>query len=252
MPAPAANVAPNSVLFPGERLEARVDQGGIDLAALHVSFGAPCRAGDDVIIPAAAHAESAGVFAALSSGELDSVSWLERASGLPRWARVVVDTPKTRAELEVGFEPGSYSWRFRRPGKPDRERRLPLPAGAEAHDVISALGAARALFGDGELHVLVGRRLWHIALAHQGSESVSVGGESHDAVRIDGTARRLMPHSFKRSRFPVSIALWLSADSYRMPLRARLTHRDKTVEIDLVDYRLDPPPREPPRPCARP
>jgi len=252
MPVQAEAVAPNSVLFPGERLEARVDQGGIDLASLHVSFGTPCRAGDEVLIPAAAHAESAGVFAAFSLGELDSVSWLERGSGLPRWARVVVDTPKTRAELDVGFEQGAYSWRFRRPGKPDRERRLPLPEGAEGHDIISALGAARALTNESELHVLVGRRLWHIALANQGSESVSVGGESHDAVRIDGNARRLMPHSFKRSRFPVTIGLWLSDDSYRMPLRARLTHRDKTVEIDLVDYRFDPPPREPPAPCARP
>jgi hypothetical protein len=252
-PPESAPASRHTLLFPGEHIEAKVDRAGFDLASLHVNFGSPCRTGDDLFVPVMAHAESAGFMAAVSSGELDSVSWLEHASGLPRFSEVRIDTDKTRAKLQLGFEPTGFSYRYRREGRPVRERSHALPEGALGHDVISALGATRALAAQGQgeatLHVVVGRRLWRIDIQHKGSENVTVGGEEHHASRLDGYAWRLMTESFKPARVPVELSMWLSDDVYRTPLRARVTKKDKTVEIDLVDYRLEPPPREPPPPC---
>jgi hypothetical protein len=79
--------------------------------------------------------------------------------------------------------------------------------------------------------VLVGRRLWRVSGKVEKKETCETAAGTYACIKLSGTARR----SGKRD--PVALVLWLSDDSWRLPLKARLQRPLGNLELDLLDTR---------------
>jgi len=247
------------MLYPGERFEAQISRGMLTVGSVSLVVDAPCLQDGVEVVPTSSHAERVGLYGAVKPGKVDTVSWLDRATGLPRWTRSAGETPRRFLDVSGTFERHEYYYAYRSKGrsstkkpKTRRKSRL-LPPGELTYEGHSALGALRSWASvpgaHGVMHVILGRSLWRVELDVGQPAQVSVGGESHDAILVQGTARRV---SFKleTSKRAQRWSLWISDDDRRLPLKARVEHRKGVVDIELTDYELEPPPDEPPAACS--
>ncbi len=238
------------MLFPGERIEAQVTRGVLTVGVLTLQVDEPCLHDGVEVVPTQSHAERAGLYGSVNPGQIDTLTWLERATGLPRWTRSVAETPKRTVDVAVSFEPdwahSIYRSTSHQRDKPPRTRRKtrPLPTGELTYDGHAALGALRSWAtmpgARGTMHVVLGRKLWRLELEVGQPAEVNVGGESHQAIIIKGTARRMTTKLSLMSRVR-HWSIWISDDDRRLPLRARVEHRKETIDLELVDYDFDPP-----------
>ncbi len=237
------------MLFPGERFEAQVSRGVLTVGSLSLVVDEPCLQDGVAVIPTLSHAERVGLYGAVQPGRVDTVSWLERATGLPLWNRSAGETPKRNVKVAVTFDRHEYHYAYRsrrhsatKPSKTRRKSR-PLPPGELTYDGHAALGALRSWAGapgaHGVMHVVLGRVLWRLELQVGQPGEVSVGGETQEAICIEGTARRIS-RKLEPSKRARRWSLWISDDERRLPLKARLEHRKAMIDLELQDYEFEP------------
>ena len=75
------------MLYPGERFEAQISRGMLTVGSVSLVVDAPCLQDGVEVVPTSSHAERVGLYGAVKPGKVDTVSWLDRATGLPRWTR---------------------------------------------------------------------------------------------------------------------------------------------------------------------
>lgn len=80
-----------------------------------------------------------------------------------------------------------------------------------------------------QVDVVVGRRLWRVTGQVEKKQTCQTAAGDHPCIRLSGTARRT------GRREPVDLALWLSDDQWRLPLRARVEHSLGDLELELLD-----------------
>ncbi|MBW2458115.1 MAG: DUF3108 domain-containing protein [Deltaproteobacteria bacterium] len=246
------------MLFPGERFEAQVSRGVLTVGSITLVVDEACLQDGAEVIPTLSHAERVGLYGIVEPGRVDTVSWLERATGLPLWNRSAGETPKRSVNVAVTFDRHEYHYAYRsrrhsatKPGK-TRHKSRPLPPGEITYDGHAALGALRSWATTpgthGMMHVVLGRVLWRVELEVGHPGEVSVGGETHDAILIEGTARRVTT-KLKPSKRARRWSLWISDDEQRLPLKARVEHRKGIIDIELADYEFEPPEAKRLAPC---
>ena len=113
-------------------------------------------------------------------------------------------------------------------------------------DPLSGLFALRAMaLNDGEkidLDILDGNALWRVdAVAHHGArvrlEGDAPGTPSHQAIRIDGVARRIDDVGRPRPNYaPRHMTLWLSDDAFRVLLRMEADTDFGRCALELTSY----------------
>jgi hypothetical protein len=255
---PAAGPQLGPMLFPGERFEAQVSRGVLTVGSLGFVVEQPCLQDGVAVLPTRSHAERVGLYGAVRPGHVDTVSWLDPATALPRWNRSAGETPKRSINVAVTFDGHQYHYAYRSKRHSStkepktRRKTRPLPPGEHAYDGHAALGALRSWATvpgtHGVIHVVLGRLLWRIDLEVGQPGEVSVGGETHDAILIQGTARRVSPklEPSKRARH---WSVWISDDDRRLPLKARVEHRKGMVDLELQDYEYEPPETRELAPC---
>jgi hypothetical protein len=247
---PRSEPAIGPMLFPGERIEAQVNRGVLTVGVITLQVEAPCLEDGVEVVPILSHAERSGLYGAVTPGRVDTLSWSERATGLPRWARSVGETAKRTVDIAATFDPTEvhtiYTSVFHDGDKPPRTRRKSseLLPGELTYDGHAALGALRswatAPGARGVMQVVLGRKIWRLELNVSQPTEVRVGGEVHEAILIEGTARRLTSKLTLMGKVR-RWSIWISDDDRRLPLKARVDYRKETIDIELVDYDFEPP-----------
>jgi hypothetical protein len=240
----AAGTVAGPMLYAGERFEVHAATSGVTLASLSLEVAPPCRFKGEEMLPVIAHAERKGIASAFASGHIDSTSFLEVQERMPRFQYTHVERTKRSYDLATEWLVDGYRHRHQIVGRKVRDKTVSLPPDMLVYEPLSAVGAMRTWSGQlgaqDAVHVLMGRRLWRLDLHVAEHDSVWIGDESRQAVRIDGIARRVMTRQLKTGRAVRKWSLWVSDDAQRLPLRATIeTRKQRVIELSLVDYAFE-------------
>jgi Protein of unknown function (DUF3108) len=232
-------------LWSGEHLLAEVSTAGMTVAEYQLWVEAPCLAAGRPALPVGSKAQRRGIYAAFSASGADAISWLDAETGAPLQARSTVIAGDTTKRTVVHFGQDHYDYVYERDSKVGRRRNYrtekahPTPSHVRIHDMHSTLALMREwshqIGTRGTVHTVVGRFLYRVEIEVMGRERVDAGGESYDAIRIDGVARRLSSR-LKLRKLARHWSLWLSDEPIRMPVRAQLKTRKRSFLAELVRY----------------
>ncbi len=248
--APAGSSEPGFV--EGERLVVIILSHGFTVGEVELAVGPRCIHRGVEVLQVRSHAERIGLYGILEHRTDDLLSWLDVLSGIPLRARSVSETDKRISDTSTVFGQDGYRYLTRRTYKRKRSRRSkrsrrpprwqdrPLPEGQPANDAHSGLGLLRSRAAElvaGRLHMVFTRRLWRVDVDAATREPVRIDAGSYEAIRLDGTARRLSTKLKPRKQVR-SWSLWLSDNSRRLPLKARVESRKGIVELELKSHEL--------------
>jgi hypothetical protein len=201
----------HTVAYPGESMQYQVSVHGLTLAHAQVAVGQPGWIEGRRAIIVRAHVSTNAIFDFLGQATLDLVTTIDLATGSP--IRSVIDAAAT-VDGKHEHEHKDHVW-------PADE--------AGGHDVLSVAGAIRAWQShpDEHLELAVGltRHLLHVAMWDAGRERIA----NVPAIHYDGVVDD-----------DLRVALWVSDDASRVPLRFEVVTKWGTLVAELTEY-LPPP-----------
>jgi hypothetical protein len=236
-------------LWAGEQVTAEVSFKGVTIGEYRLWIAGPCLAEGKPALSVVSTARRTGFYSAFDDSGGEALSLIDAASGRPLGSRSRVESRSSVRHYRVNFLEGHYrvvyAWQSKRSPRTNQSDRLrPAPPHVPLHDLHSALGLLRVWAAKpgtrGSLHVVFGSRLYRVDVEVGEREEVTVGGSTFDAVRIEGTAR-LLTKELVASAKARHLALWISDEPARLPLRARMDTRKGVVEADLTSYTQSPP-----------
>jgi hypothetical protein len=224
-------------LFGRERLTGQAVILGIPAADATISIDGDCQAASGPVTILTS-VRATGLFALLARSWLTMDTTLSPTLGLPDSGHTEIEIGKKHRKYTVAYGPGLYRYEYLRSDGPPINEAVPLPPGARAHDLHTAvllLRSWRPLPGTkGEFLAVLGRRLWQVDLVFQGPDVAVMNDGPRPAVLIEGLARKLdgNPRERPERRFRV----WVSDDVDRVPLRAVAESEFGNVQIEATSY----------------
>lgn len=212
-PAPSAT---SHVLGRPERLAARVDLLGIELASLESEL---CPQASDTPVVVTRVTPSSLVQLIRRTGGTARTE-LARGSFAARSSEYEMLEGDLVRHYVVEHEPGRFRYSYDNRGKMSQTGSDAVPEAADPHDLHSAvllLRSWRPRLGEAaHFFVVLGRRLWRVEVSARGPEMLTHQGVPQLGYRIDGEAVRLWePSQIAPRRF----SMWFSEDPARVPLR---------------------------------
>ena len=259
-PVSAGPPAPNIGLWAGEQVTAEVVYKGVTVGEYRLWVAPPCLAEGRPVLPVVSTARRVGIYGAFDDSGGEAMSWLDPTSGRPVANRSRVESRVFIRRYLVSFLEGHYRVALERQSKrSDRtshtDRLQQAPPHVPIHDVHSALGLLRVWAGTpgkrGSLHVVFGSRLHRVDVQVAERERITVGGSTFDAIRIDGTDR-VLRKDLTVGKKVRNLALWVSDEPARLPLKAQIEARKGIVEAELTSYSQSPPAPAPTAACDSP
>jgi hypothetical protein len=209
--------APASGRARAEVLHASVEVFGLEIASLDSTT---CLAADGGATLETA-VEPAALVKAIRSAGGEAKTELLGAGLLPASSDYTFRDGDVVRHYQVDYRAGGYAYVYDNGGIERRTGTLPIPEGAEPHDMQSALLLLRAwrprLDETAYFYVVLGRRPWRVDVTSRGPEMVKLGDDPRLTHRIDGVAVRLGGGSDAPP--PKRFSLWLAEGSERVPLR---------------------------------
>ncbi len=189
--------------------------------------------------------ESAGVAKLFRDVRDDMQTWMNLTTGLPMRHASDLHSSGKRFASQATFGPHGATIVYQRHNQAERKIRRHVPDGEVLYDLHSALGALRGWDptpGDAvHFYSLNGRWVWYSELEARGVETVRTAMGLHAAIVIRGTSVRLMPNlEPDPKKIPRKVTVWVSDDSFRMPLRMTAEAEYGRLQAELIDYRQPP------------
>ena len=152
------------------------------------------------------------------------------------------EAPRKNRELATTFGDKFLVQKIQRPGRQYNRRRI---IAGPRFDPISTLYSLRSVRlprgGRLEMTMLSGSTLYRLELRVLGKERIYTSLGPRDALKVSGVALRITDRGqVIKSRPPRKVALWLSADRRRIPLRLVGDTKLGVVDAHISSYR---PPR---------
>jgi hypothetical protein len=233
------------LVTPGERMTYRVNLRGVEVAAMTFAVGDRTELAGRMAIPVQCRLQSSGLANLVASIDDTYTSWIDIATGRPlRWESLERSAKRKQVEhtvAEIASREGdSVPITFAIDDQPP----VPEPqkvAGTEVWDYNAFLVALRRWEGTpgtrSSLEVLRSRWMWRIDVTIGGRETLVTELGELPALRFDLHATRLDragnkdPNSEERD-----LAVWISDDGDRVPLKLTATTDYGDVLMTIADY----------------
>ena len=207
VPVRVAAAPGHTLVYPGESMQYQVSVHGLTLAHAQVAVGRPGWVDGHRAVIVRAHVSTNAVFDFLGQATLDLVTTIDLATGAPLHS--VMDAAAT-VDGKHQHEHKDRAW----------------PAdNAGGHDVLSVAGAIRAWQSKPEEHlelsVGLSRHLVHVAMWDAGRDRIAKVPAIHYEGLVDDD---------------LHVALWISDDASRVPLRFELITKWGTLVAELTEY----------------
>jgi hypothetical protein len=237
---PGADPPPHTTtaggLHPGEVLTYALTTAGLDVGEVAIACGEPGQVGGHHAVIVATRGSATGLLSMVKYMRAFGESTVDLDSGLPIAVAGDVDWGGIAFHTQGRFDgpTGEMDWY-----QNDRmvEQRSMRASDGNLHSAVSAAAAVRAWDaapGDRvRLSVAGAFRLWRTDLHFVGPETLHSSRGTDAAVRIDGAAEL-------DGGVTVTISIWLTDDSDRVPLRLIVHSRLVNVTFELTSY--DAPP----------
>lgn len=244
----------------GEVFEGRVFIEDVSAGEVSLRVGKRCLADGKLALPVSGKGRVGGLLSLLGSGDALTLGLIDLETSLPlegRWDMTVDDK---RTFVELDYASGRYRLHQlkeeagRKPG--NSYKRVDLATEQTPHDGHSLLGYLRRWDAPdgahGFLYVVVGRNLFRIDVTPTGKESIRTSFGEREAMRIDGSAQRVVEKTLEPStrHAPKPFTMWLSADDDRVPLRIVVTTELAELTIDLSKHAVEAVAPGEPQPCV--
>ena len=242
---PTALPADGGLFVPGESMRFELSLRGVLGGEAAIAVGQPGLVEGKRVLIVRSRVESAGVVAMFKEVRDEVTSWIDLDTGLPLGHLANVKFGARESIIETRFAGGaggSFHVEVRRNGSSARRiYHQGMPADQAAFDGHSVVGALRSWRADEGQHayfyVLIGRFLWQNTIRFTSRERVRTRLGRHDAIRIDGVARRLTRDLREDPKKPPRYyTLWLSDDERRLPLLVEGKTEYGSARAELVDY----------------
>lgn len=244
----------------GEVFEGRVFIEDVSAGEVSLRVGKRCLADGKLALPVSGKGRVGGLLSLLGSGDAQTMGLIDLETSLPLEARWDMSVDDKRTFVELDYASGRYRLHQlkeepgRKPG--NSYKRVDLATEQTPHDGHSLLGYLRRWDAPdgahGFLYVVIGRNLFRIDVTPTGKESIRTSFGEREAVRIDGSAQRIVEKTLEPStrHAPKPFTMWLSADEERVPLRIVVTTELAELTIDLSKHAIEAVPAGDPQPCA--